>query len=59
MKEFKKLNREEMKKVLGGVGLPSCPENACGGTAGKCEDGKTCHSATCPNDSSFYYNYCS
>ncbi len=31
MENFKKLNREEMKKVLGGVNAPACTDNICGG----------------------------
>lgn len=53
------LTREQLKKVIGGV-LGSggdCPQNECGGSAGTCASG-SCHSATCPKDKNFTYNYC-
>jgi hypothetical protein len=58
MENFKKLSRDEMKKVLGGVTEPACT-NACGGSAGTCPNGQTCSSSACPGDASNFHNVCS
>jgi hypothetical protein len=59
MEKFEKLSKREMREVLGGKIAPTCPENACGGTAGTCPTGKTCSSAKCPDDPTLEYNLCS
>jgi len=52
------LTREQLKNILGGKAGSGgdCPQNACQSQS-DCSHG-SCHSALCPKDNNFYYNYC-
>jgi len=58
MHNFTKLNRAEMKKVMGAT-MPEDCTNACQTDGSvKCSNGLICKSVKCPKDPNFYHNVC-